>query len=129
VPLSVARVMLQARRAVLALVCGFAFALQGYIAQTHIHIADFPMSVVSSASVLSQPTLSSQPGNPDQQQDDLSKCPFCQASASVGNVLWAVPPVLLVSLIGSVTEPIAAEFIARDAAPSYVWRSRGPPQR
>ena len=126
-PRSVARVTLQARRAVLALVCGFAFALQGYIAQTHIHIAE--LSAVSTASVANQPTLSSQSGDPDQKQDDLSKCPLCQVSASVGNALWSAAPILLVSLIGAVTEPIAAEFVARDAAPSDVWRSRGPPQR
>jgi hypothetical protein len=125
---SAAGVTLQARRALVALVCIFAFALQGYIAQTHIHIAELvkpDIVAVSGADHIAD----LQRDGPDQKQDDPSKCPYCQVSASVGSALWTTAPVLLVSLIGSVIEPIAAEFIARDAAPSYVWRSRGPPQR
>ena len=127
-PLSVAGITLHSQRVFLALVCVFAFAIQGYIAQTHIHVAELAkpdVAIVSGANHAAD----SQPGDPDQKQDDLSKCPYCQVSASVGSALWATPPVLLVSLIGSVVEPIAAEFIGRDAAPSYVWRSRGPPRR
>ena len=125
---SAAGVSSQARRALVALVCVFAFALQGYIAQTHIHAAELvkpDIVTVSGADHIAD----SQPGDPDQKQDDLSKCPYCQVSASVGSALWATPPVLLVSLVGSVIEPIAAEFISRDAASSYVRRSRGPPRR
>jgi hypothetical protein len=122
--------MSQVRRAILAIVCVIAFALQGYVAQTHIHVADDSLSAESTATAASQPTISSPSGDPDQKQDDLSKCPLCQVSASVGHALWIGPLYLLaVSQVGSVMDPIAAEFIARDAAPSYVWRSRGPPRR
>lgn len=115
------------RGPVFALLCGLAFLFQAFIAQTHIHVpggADDAVSYRAVAAAVHTPAKV-----PDQnQQDDLSKCPFCQAAMALGaaispNLFYVVaPPVRgLVEALRELRQPV------RIARP-YIWRSRGPPQ-
>ena len=60
-------------------------------------------------------------------QDDLS-CPACQAAALVGLVMGPSGLLLLLPGVSHVVAPVPAQLRPAPEPPTYVWRSRGPPQ-
>jgi hypothetical protein len=111
-----------AQRNLVALACLLAFALQSFVAQTHIH----PL-LVSNQAVASGSVSSPVPADKNKtSQDDLS-CPACQAAALVGIVLGPSGLLLLLPAASHTVAPIPEQTRAIPQAPAHVWRSRGPP--
>lgn len=110
------------RRALLALTCLLAFALQSFVAQTHIHpLVLAPQSAVA-AHVVSAPA----PLKNKTSQDDLS-CPACQAAALVGLGIGPTGLLLLLPGVSHMVAPLPEQARAIPQPPAHVWRSRGPP--
>jgi len=110
-----------AARLVVTLFALLAFTLQGYVTQTHIHLA--PPSQKSTSS-------DTQKNGPDRYplKSDPANCPICQEIAHAGQFVTPaaaalLPPSLAVSIV-EIAAPIAV--LARTA--SHTWRSRAPPQ-
>ena len=98
-----------------------AFALQGYLIQTHIHgLSAFAVAASG------QHTVSASSPKAPTDGDDLS-CPLCQDSVRAGNYLVpaavsALPPTLAVNAI-----LFNAAALVASKAISHIWQSRGPP--
>ena len=96
----------------------FAFSLQTYIGQTHIHLA--PDSFAAGAAHKQAPDKFPANGDP-------ANCPICQEVLHDGQfVTPAAATLLLPSLAASVIE-IAAPLPRLIQAASHSWRSRAPP--
>jgi hypothetical protein len=100
-----------------------AFAVQGYVAQTHIHLAPGSFASYSELGAAKK-------GLPDKfpAQDDPANCPICQEILHSGQFVTpsaaaALLPSLAVSVIAIVTHIVVAP-----EATSHTWQSRGPPQ-
>jgi hypothetical protein len=101
----------------------FSFALQSYIAQTHIHgisqDAGAAVKIVAGAApVKGKGPLNNSPVD----------CPFCQTAALAGFVLTPSMPLLYLSLAWAKAfmPPLTASAISATAA--HDWQSRAPPQ-
>ena len=101
----------------------FAFALQAYIAQTHIHgvsqDAGAAVKIVASAApIKGKGPLDNAPVD----------CPFCQTAALTGVVLTPTMPLLYLSLawVKAFMPPFTAR--ATSATAAHDWQSRAPPQ-
>lgn len=114
------------RRSLIALLCILAFATQNQIAQTHLHVSAARAVSVLAANV--QAGSTHKLPLPDQGQDTPAKCPLCQVSASLGNLLNISALIIAVPGGGEAVAPIAAVLTAHESSPGHVWRSRGPPQ-
>ena len=106
-------------RRILVFVAVFAFALQSYIAQTHIHDA-----VLGGAAKIAD---TQSPGKAPV-HDSQSDCPFCQAVVHSGAFVASAAPLLLLPFVWIKT--IAPDFAARAAAHTgaHDWQSRAPPR-
>ena len=111
-----------ARRTLLVLVCLLTFALQNFVAQTHIH------PLLSRAAVAAVQADAPAPAGKSNKpsQDDLS-CPACQAAALVGLVLGPSGLLLTLSGVSHAIAPIPLLLLPAPEPPTYVWRRRGPP--
>jgi hypothetical protein len=98
-----------------------ALLLQGYIAQTHIH-----MGPVSAATWHAEQKAHPSPGLPGK-SDERANCPLCQAALDAGA---ALPPLVLDFLIhrppGDLL-PLQAVRDMRTAAHGHREKQRGPP--
>lgn len=115
----------QPRAAILALTV-FAFLLQSFVTQTHIH-NDF---LIAPATGSTQAALPDQDGTKHQPTapDDEKHCPFCQEMVHAGAYLTPAPAVFVLPSYSVIAGPVA--YVARayvDVA-SHFWRGRGPPQ-
>lgn len=110
-----------ARRNLIALSCLLAFALQSFVAQTHIH----PLLLAPQAAATDSAQVPAGKGKPA--QDDLS-CPACQAAALLAVVLGPSGLLLLLPAASHTALPVPQAAHAIPQAPAHVWRSRGPPQ-
>ncbi len=96
----------------------FAFALQSFIAQTHIHAESLAGIVkIATTSPASKAPI-------DHSQAD---CPFCQAVIHVGSVVASSPPLLRLPF--SWVESLALVFtaVATSSSAAHDWQSRAPP--
>jgi len=110
-----------ARRALLALTCLLAFALQSFVAQTHIHpLLHAPQSVTGAHGIPA-------PLKNKTSQDDLS-CPACQAAALVGLGIGPTGLLLFLPGVSRSVAPLVQQLLAIPQSPAHVWRSRGPPR-
>ena len=115
------------RQLVLALTL-VAFAVQGYITQTHIHLSPAFESTGTrtiAGSIEPGPFASSPPGSSS--TDDVQSCPFCQEIVYAGQYLLpsaigVVPPMLAIVIL-----PIAERWLAEPPAASHSWQGRAPP--
>lgn len=101
-----------------------AFAVQGFVVQTHIHVQDAYQAGVTQKADGNSPRHDNYPAN-----EDPASCPLCKELLYSGQYvapMWAVLylPTMAVSLIETATRP-AADF----ATPSHSWSSRAPPRR
>lgn len=111
-----------ARRTLLALACLLTFALQNFVAQTHIH--PLLSRTAIAATQAAAPAPDSKSGKTS--QDDLS-CPLCQAAALVGLVMGPTGLLLYLPGVSHVVAPVPDQLRPAPEPPTYVWRSRGPP--
>jgi len=95
----------------------FAFALQSFIAQTHIH-AESPAGIAKIAT-----TSSKAPA--DHSQAD---CPFCQAVVHVGSVVASAPPLLRLPYSWVQTAAVIFTAGAISGSTAHDWQSRAPPR-
>ena len=111
-----------------------AFALQGYITQTHIHFgahavtAGFVVQDENGARASAEKATGASHDQGTRNDQDPDNCPICQEILYAGHyVAPAIVPILLPSLPVS-TIAVAADILPRIAAPSHNWQGRGPPQ-
>ena|ERR1700733_691709 len=97
----------------------FAFALQSFIAQTHIHAE-------SLAGIVKIATTSS----PDKAPADHSQadCPFCQAVMHVGSAVASAPPLLRLPYSWVETAALVFTAVAMSGSTAHDWQSRAPPR-
>lgn len=113
-------VCVSTRRTLLVLGCLLAFALQSFVAQTHIH------PLVSSPAVAAANHAPAPPAKGKPVQDDLT-CPACQAAALVGMVLGPAGLLLFQPSVSHSVAPVPEQLRPTPQPPTYVRRSRGPP--
>jgi hypothetical protein len=101
----------------------FAFAMQSFIAQTHIHVeAQGHGGIVHITAAPAVAPGKTPPSNGKQ------TCPLCAAVAYAGAVLTPVVPFLFMPVWARCSAPlIGAVTIARTVA--HNWQSRAPPRR
>ncbi|MDR3525727.1 MAG: hypothetical protein P4L57_00500 [Rhizomicrobium sp.] len=98
----------------------FAFALQSFVAQTHIHLQTIDQAAA---------TTPLTPGHSKSPADDGSAaCPLCQAVANAGAYFAPTTPLLLPPVLQSnaVALPLLAALLG--VGTTHSWRSRAPPQ-
>ena len=107
----------------IALVAVFAFALQAYIAETHIHSGslDFDGSVKTSLPKSSEAGKTSP-------KDDGQDCPFCKAVAQ--SSFFVAPPTGVQPLPAASIKTVAFVYIEQVAFDpvAHAWLSRAPPR-
>jgi hypothetical protein len=96
----------------------FAFALQSFIAQTHIH-AESLAGIVKTVS-----TTGKAPPADHSQAD----CPFCQAVIHVGSAVASAPPLLRLPFSWVETTALILPAVAISGATAHDWQSRAPPR-
>jgi len=99
------------------------FALQSYVTQTHIHLAQGSFASYSELGAAKKQLPDKFPA-----QDDPANCPICQEILHGGQFVTptaaaALLPCLSVSIIA-----IVAHIVVAPEATSHTWQSRGPPQ-
>jgi hypothetical protein len=106
-------------RRILVFVAVLAFALQSYIAQTHIHDVVFggAAKITNTQSPVKAPL-----------HDSQGDCPFCQAVLHAGAFVASATPSLLLPFVWVKT--VALVFTARAAShtAAHDWQSRAPPR-
>jgi len=106
---------------VVVLITLLAFAMQAFVAQTHIHAA--PQSIANIVKAASIPSNGKAPID-----NSRENCPLCQAVAHAGAVLIPTAPLLLVpAWIEHFATFIAGESETQSA--KHAWQSRAPPLR
>lgn len=99
------------------------FALQSYVAQTHIHLAPGSFASYSELGAAKKQLPDKFPA-----QDDPANCPICQEILHSGQfVTPTAASILLPSLSVSIIA-IVTHIVAAPEATSHTWQSRGPPQ-
>ena len=111
------------RRTLLVLACLLSFALQNFVAQTHIH----PLVLSHHAAAAVNHAGTPAPNKNKTGQDDLA-CPACQAAALVGLVLGPTGLLLFLPGVSHSVAPVLEQSEAPQQSPAHAWRSRGPPQ-
>lgn len=106
----------------LLLVTLVAFALSGYLTQTHIHIT----GPGAAADIFDG--VPAKGGDKTPSKNDPANCPLCQQAASSGHF---VTPAAAAVLLPSLSVSIIAVVTVATATPhtvSHTWLGRGPPQ-
>jgi hypothetical protein len=112
-----------------------AFALQSYLTETHIHIAQ----ATSFASITAKPAesnathktatpLRGAPSDKAPSNEEPVKCPLCQAVGYAGHfVAPSSPAALLLTSVAISILPLALAVRSPRESPSHIWQGRGPP--
>jgi hypothetical protein len=119
------RAALSGWRLVLVYTALLAFALQGYVFQTHIHFTPSEL-----AGLTGDVDTNTANGHHDKfpANDDPANCPICQEILHSGQFVtpaaqFLLPPSLAVSTIA-----VVDQALPHILAPSHSWRGRAPPQ-
>lgn len=105
-------------RFIAALIALFAFTLQTYVVQTHIHVPGVEISGLGHANHPS-------PLDNKNSQDD---CPICQAFATTGAFVTPALIILALALSFIDASPVVALRTTMGPLLARNWRSRAPPQ-
>jgi hypothetical protein len=97
----------------------FAFALQSFVAQTHIH-AESLASIVKIAAAT--------PSGKAPVDHNQADCPFCQAVVHVGSVVTSAPPLLRLPFSWVETAAFVISAVAISSSTAHDWQSRAPPR-
>ena len=111
-------------RVVVSLFVMLAFGLQGYIAQTHIHLKP---DTFSSYTKLNHQTGKQDPSDKFPANGDPANCPICQEIAHTGQFVTPAAAVLLLPAVAVSIMQIVADIPVAAQRPSHTWRSRAPP--
>jgi hypothetical protein len=110
-------------RRVVAFIAMAVFALQSFIAQTHIHGSS---QATGGIVRLATPHLPAQSKLPvDNNQAD---CPFCQAVTHVGAALGSPTPLLILPFAWVETAALIFAPRADSTSAAHDWKSRAPPR-
>ncbi len=101
-----------------AFVAMFAFLLQSYITQTHIH-GSTPGTAIGSVHVTDHGKAPA--GN------SPVDCPFCQAITDAGAFVGTAPPVLSVPFAWMTAQVVLVSTTIASLAIAHDWKSRAPP--
>jgi hypothetical protein len=98
-----------------------AFALQGFLVQSHVHPLDKPATIAAAINNIPAPVKKIDP-------IDLGSCRLCQelihAGAFVAPSAFAMPASQNAAAIVFATLPLLAGMLA----PAFAWQSRAPPR-
>jgi len=117
---SVVRRRISGRRYVTWIVV-LAFALQSFVAQTHIHLQTIDLAAATAPA-------SNTPGHNKSPADDgTAACPLCQAVANAGVYFAPTAPLLMPPVLraGAIALPLLADMLG--VAVAHSWHSRAPP--
>ena len=114
-----------ARRTLLALACLLTFALQNFVAQTHIH----PLQGIPGITSLKPLPVAPHSGAPGQPANDTSDsdCSICQ-QAHAGQHVAPGGPILFAPMLAVGTIETVFGRLPPFKTASHSWRGRGPPQ-
>ncbi|MHB8529002.1 MAG: hypothetical protein ACYC8V_05745 [Caulobacteraceae bacterium] len=108
----------RAWRLVVTWILLFAFALQSYVTQTHVHRAPI-VDVVGKIYVHS----------PSPVDDEATACPFCQAIATAGAFFSPAAVEVFPLVLRAEAAALSPIVVGLAIAPAgFSWRSRAPPQ-
>jgi hypothetical protein len=109
-------------RRLVVLVAAFSFALQCYIAQTHIH--SVPQGFDGAVK-----TVTEQSPVPSKAPIDHGplECPLCQAVMHAGAVVISATPILNLPLAWAKTIKLMFAVRPSSDATAHAWQSRAPP--
>jgi hypothetical protein len=112
-------------RLILTFVALFAFTVQNYLTQTHIHVPP-AIALAGDLGATGEPAKNSPDKYPANQ--DPANCPICQEIMHAGQPI--VPAVVLLALPSVVVFgfPVFIETVTHFRAPSHIWQGRAPPQ-
>jgi hypothetical protein len=99
----------------------FAFSLQSFVTQIHVH---YPLHDAGGASIVK--TLAKVGGKSPVEKD--TGCPYCQAIAHAGAFFTPVTPVLLLPVVWVNSVVLHVITRAIDSISTHHWRSRAPPR-
>jgi len=120
-------------RIVVTFVALFAFTLQSYITQTHIHIeGESAFGFVTAKNVAPDTTskaASAQNRGNDRHlpSDDPAHCPFCQEILYAGHFVAPAPVAAIQLALTAAPAAIVREISVAQSPVSHSWRGRGPP--
>jgi hypothetical protein len=122
-----------ASRIIVTFVAFFAFVLQSYVTQTHIHIEGESAFGFATAKTVTPDTASKSVSSQNREHgrhvpsDDPAHCPFCQEILYAGHFV-APAPVAEIQLAFIAAPTVIAHEISVITSPvSHSWRGRGPP--
>ena len=117
----------------LAFVVLFAFLIQSFVTQTHVHFseqADASFAVSDAGATVAK----SNTGEPQQRdrrgvpsRDDPANCPFCQQIAVAGAFLSPFTAILQLPTEVGLLPQISAAVEATTQQVSHIWQGRAPP--
>jgi len=120
-------------RVVFTLFVLFAFALQNFAVQTHIHFSSRCFAGGQQCPARPKiaplaPLRASLPDFPNDGKDgDASHCPLCQAVLFGGDYLIPAAAQMALPFVYPALDPLHGIALFADAAPSHAWQSRAPP--
>lgn len=106
----------------LTLLVVFAFSLQSFVTQTHIHgVASAEPGIVK---LIKHPAQNPSPAD----SSDSSSCAFCQAVAHSAVFFAPAAPLLLPPAAWFIPALLPASLLAGNHAVAHGWQSRAPPK-
>ena len=116
-------------RLILTFVTLFAFGLQSYLTQTHIHHPPVigQLALAGDIPMTGEPAKS--PGDTDKYpaNQDPANCPLCQEIALAGYFVAPAAVLLVLPTAAAVATFDFAEITLPSRAPSHNWQGRAPP--
>lgn len=102
----------------------FAFSVQSYITQTHIHLAPQQISGVAGDSKASSPA---QPHDRYPANEDPANCPICQEIMHAGQFVTPAAIAVLLPTLAASTIAIVLDVPIALRTVSHSWHGRAPP--
>ncbi|MEI9993965.1 MAG: DUF2946 family protein [Rhizomicrobium sp.] len=102
-----------------------AFALQGFVTQTHIHL---PSSGGPALADLFDGKAAPSPGqDKSPSKNDPANCPLCQSFASAGHFVTPAAAATLLPFLSISVIAVAVQTTHAVPAVTHIWRGRAPP--
>jgi hypothetical protein len=111
-------------RLVLTFIALFAFTVQSYLTQTHIHV---PPAIASAGDLgaAGEPAKNFPDKYPANQ--DPANCPLCQEIVHAGQLVLPAATLLVLPSLVLFSVAVFIETATHFRAPSHIWQSRAPP--
>lgn len=134
---------ISAWRSSLTFLALFAFAVQSFVTQTHIHRM-WAESAVSTTAAQSLPSITAEksaaaaiavasratrpePKDPYAPNEDPANCPLCQEILHAGHYIAPVAVALPLPMAAPIGTVVFVQALLHRASTSHGWRSRAPP--